>query len=96
MCLLWADPAKVVHTELSLMPEEFDRYQIGVNTDITFCLKELRVRRRLLTDEVFVFMDFSHHTVYLKKFSFYKNASLYDVICKLSGVIHYCGGKKNS
>ncbi|XP_025089862.1 cell cycle checkpoint control protein RAD9A-like isoform X2 [Pomacea canaliculata] len=36
------DPAKVVHTELSLMPEEFDRYQIGVNTDITFCLKELR------------------------------------------------------
>lgn len=36
------DPAKVIHTEMMLAPEEFDNYQIGVDTDVTFCLKELR------------------------------------------------------
>ena len=38
-----SDPAKVIHTEMMLAPEEFDNYQIGVDTDVTFCLKELRV-----------------------------------------------------
>ena len=38
------DPSKIVHTEMTLAPEEFDNYQIGVDTEITFCLKELRVR----------------------------------------------------
>ncbi|XP_041348461.1 cell cycle checkpoint control protein RAD9A-like isoform X2 [Gigantopelta aegis] len=36
------DPTKVVHTEMTLVPEEFDNYRVGVDTDITFCLKELR------------------------------------------------------
>lgn len=36
------DPTKVIHTEMMLAPEEFDNYQIGVDTDVTFCLKELR------------------------------------------------------
>ena len=36
------DPNRVIHTEMMLAPEEFDNYQIGVDTDVTFCLKELR------------------------------------------------------
>jgi len=32
-----------MHTNLKLDPDEFDNCQIGVDTDVTFCLKELRV-----------------------------------------------------
>lgn len=33
---------KVVRTELCLEPGEFDHYSIGVNTSVTFCLREFR------------------------------------------------------
>ncbi len=39
----FSDQSKVIHSEMSLSPEEFENYQVGVDTEVTFCLKELRV-----------------------------------------------------
>ena len=52
-----SDPMKVVHTEMSLVPEEFDDFQIGIDTAITFCLKELRA--------ILLFSEFANQPVSL-------------------------------
>ncbi|KAK5871704.1 hypothetical protein PBY51_004567 [Eleginops maclovinus] len=36
------DHMNIMYTEMSLHPDEFDYFLIGVESDITFCLKELR------------------------------------------------------
>jgi len=37
------DPMKAIRTELSLTRDEFDSYNVGVDAEVTFCLKEFRV-----------------------------------------------------
>jgi len=34
---------KAIRTELSLTRDEFDSYTVGVDAEVTFCLKEFRV-----------------------------------------------------
>ena len=41
MCVI--DPMKAIRTELSLTRDEFDSYNVGVDAEVTFCLKEFRV-----------------------------------------------------
>lgn len=36
------DPGRVTHSQLKLPPEEFNEYSIGVDTEVTFCLKEFK------------------------------------------------------
>lgn len=38
-----AEPGRVTHSELKLPPQEFSEYRIGVDTEVTFCLKEFKV-----------------------------------------------------
>lgn len=42
------DHMKTMHTQMSLHPDEFDHFKLGVDSDLTFCLKELRVTGSLV------------------------------------------------
>ena len=39
-----SDPSKVIRTGLTVNSDEFDRYSVTQDTEVTFCLNELRVR----------------------------------------------------
>ncbi|XP_074642769.1 cell cycle checkpoint control protein RAD9A-like isoform X2 [Tubulanus polymorphus] len=38
----YVDDELVIHTEMNLVPEEFESFQVGLDTSITYCLKEFR------------------------------------------------------
>jgi len=42
LCFFISEIRKTVRTELCLESGEFDNYSIGVDTSITFCLREFR------------------------------------------------------
>lgn len=42
---LLPEPSKAMLTELCLSADEFEHFAVQAHSSITFCLKELRVRR---------------------------------------------------
>lgn len=46
--LLHLDHERVINTKIVLVAEEFEKFQIGVDAEVTFCLKELKVIKILV------------------------------------------------
>ena len=54
------DASRAPLTEVRLLPDEFDVYQIGVDSSLTYCLKELRVCLCLIPDCIISIRVFSY------------------------------------
>ena len=65
-------------TEVKLHLNEFDDCDIGVSTDITFCLKELRVCLFYEHFKIWLFMFFSIYQFY--KLSFFKLPLMWKIL----------------
>nr|XP_028597105.1 cell cycle checkpoint control protein RAD9B isoform X4 [Podarcis muralis] len=64
------DFAKAMHTEIHINPEEFEYFQVGVDTEVTFCLKELRgllTFAEAITAPVSIHLDVSGKNPALKR-----------------------------
>lgn len=59
-----------MHTNLRLDPDEFDNCQVGVDTEVTFCLKELRVCGLFAWFALHVFCISKKYCIWSLQFSF--------------------------
>lgn len=63
------DLSSSVYSEMSFGPEEFDFFQVGLDTEVTFCFKELKVRRHFCWSQTQVFISASKGVIPLSSLS---------------------------